>query len=470
MAVVETENDAAFQFLLNYNLQDECNPRAVASPYPRIATGSPRWLAEKGRFAYPRRLSYRFFPGGTHVEMAKHYRAIARRQGLLVGLREKLERNPEVGKLFGAPVINVDGGYPWYTDYRSFMYTWRDLKRIVDDLHGALGVRRAVLCTWGGYSKLPPDSYPFHPEWGTEPELRAAVEACHRHGYLYTSYHGYPSLLTHATTFEPDEAARNAAGGMGGRWGGRCSLPQLAYAQRDLPRIVAASGQTADYSDIITAGGLRECYHPAHPVTRSEDRAAKIRLLDYIRSLGLVNGSEVAQGYMVPHADYAKGGMYVGLRYWLLQHLHAPLFGLVFHDCLVTYDGGVGTSRRKEYSNELLECLAYGVQPMLSFNVPHYAGARRVIQETAALTSDFQQATALHELRSHAYLGGGFDVQQTVFSSGGGEARVTINTDTAPFVTGDGLEVPARGVVIEQTGEPPRRGAIETTARWREAP
>ena len=47
---------------------------------------------------------------------------------------------------------------------------------------------------------------------------------------------------------------------------------------------------------------------------------------------------------------------------------------------------------------------------------------------------------------------------------------MTINTDTAPFVTEDGLEVPARGVVIEQTGEPPRRGAIETTARWREAP
>ena len=47
-------------------------------------------------------------------------------------------------------------------------------------------------------------------------------------------------------------------------------------------------------------------------------------------------------------------------------------------------------------------------------------GVDGCLQETAAPTSDFQQATALHELRSHAYLGGGFDLQQTVFSSGGG--------------------------------------------------
>jgi hypothetical protein len=281
---------------------------------------------------------------------------------------------------------------------------------------------------------------------------------------LYTSYHGYPSLLTHSTSFDPDEAARNAAGGMGGRWGGRCSVPQLEYARRDLPRIIATTGQTADYSDIVTAGGLRECYHPAHPVTRTEDRAAKIELLEYIRSLGLVNGSEVAQGYMVPHADYAKGGMHVGLRYWLLQHIRAPLFSLVFHDCMVTYDGTVGTSRRKEYSNELLECVAYGVQPMVSFNLPHYAGARQIIRDTADLTSEFQRATGTDELLSHAYLGGGYDVQQTVFSSG---ARVTINTETAPITTDDGLEVPARGVVVERDGSAPRRAAIETQLRWR---
>jgi hypothetical protein len=325
-------------------------------------------------------------------------------------------------------------------------------------------VRRALICTWGGYAKLPPESYPFHPEWGTEEELRRAVATVQGFGYLYTTYHGYPSLLGHSPSFDPEEAARNTAGAMGGRWGGRCSVPQLRYAQRDLPRIVAVTGQTADYSDIITAGGLRECYHPAHPVTRSEDRAMKNQLLDYIRSLGLVNGSEVAQGYMVPHADYAKGGMFVGLRYFLLQHLHAPLFNLVFHDCLVTYDGTVGTSRRKEYANELLECLAYGVQPMVSFNLPHYPGARQVIQETAALSGDFQQATGADELLRHTYLGGAFDVQETLFSSG---ARVTINTDTAPFTTSRGLEVPARGVVIEREGEAPRRGAIETHAGWR---
>ncbi|OPZ14320.1 MAG: hypothetical protein BWZ10_01935 [candidate division BRC1 bacterium ADurb.BinA364] len=249
---------------------------------------------------------------------------------------------------------------------------------------------------------------------------------------------------------------------MSGRWGGRCPATMMKYARADLPRVVAATGQTVDYTDMVTASGFRECYHPAHPLTRGEDRRTKLALLEYIRSLGLVNGSEVIQGYAVPAMDYAKGAMYVGLRYFLLRHIHAPLFNLVFKDCQVLFDGTVGTSRRMEYSNETLECLAYGIQPQFSFNMAHYAGARAVIRETAALMSDFQRDTALDRLASHKYLGGGYDAQQTEMSSG---ARVSINTDTAPFRTDEGLEIPARGFVIESPGAPPRKGAIQTAFR-----
>ncbi len=391
--------------------------------------------------------------------MAGYYRGIAERQGLLVTLQDKLSDNPEVEKLFGAAMIQVDGGYPWYTDYKSMMYTWKDLRRVADDLHDNLGVERAFLCAWGGYAKLPPESVPFHPAWGSEEELGDTVRRILDLGYLYTTYHGYPANLPHAESFTPDEARMSPSGEIGGRWGGRCSTSFLKYAQRDLPRAIAVSGQTADYTDMVTASGLVECYHPDHPLTRTQDREQRMALLRYIRSLGLIAGSEVAQAYAIPALDYCKGGMIVGLRYFLLQHIHAPLLSLVFHDCLVAYDGTVGTSRRKEYSNETLECLAYGVQPIFSFNFPHYAGVREVIRETTALYSDFQQKTALERLIQHEYLGGGFDVQHTRFSSGD---SVYINTDSASFYTPNGMEIPARGFVIESRTGDLKKGAIQT--------
>lgn len=462
VAVMDPDSDAALRCILNYNLQDDFNKQAKVSPYPRIAAATPVWQSVKGAFAYPRVLTYRFIPGGTHVDMAKVYREWAEKQGLCLSLKDKVSRNPEVEKLFGAALFNIDGGYPWYTDYKSFMYTWQDLKKVVHDLHDNLGVKRALICTWGGYSKLPPESLPFHPEWGTEAELREVVDLTKELRYLYCSYHGYASLLPHSGSYAPNEGYMSATGQVAQRWGGRCSATYVKYAEQNLPKIIEVTGQTADYTDIITTSGGRECYNPDHPLTSREDRANRIRLLQFSRSHGLVNGSELAMGYSMPHMDFAKGAMYHGLNYFLLQHIHAPLMNLVFHDCQVLFDGTIGTSRHKEYSNQMLEGLAYGIQPIFSFNMPHYAGARKVIQETAALLSDFQRAVAVDELTHHEYLGGGYDVQRTTFSSG---PRVTINTDTAPFVTDAGLEVPARGFVIEDENSTLRRGSIETTFR-----
>lgn len=451
ICVIETENDAQFNVIMNYNMQDDFSRNLQLSPWSRILVASPRFLAEKGKFGYERRMAYHFFPKGTHVEMAKHYRKVAERQGLLVTLKEKIDRNRNVEKLLGTPMINIDGGYPWYTDYKSMMFTWKDLRKVVDEIHDDLGVQRALICTWGGYAKLPPDSYPFHPEWGTEQELGDLV----RHiqddfGWLYTTYHGYPSNLFHAESHDFGESALGAGNKVGGRWGGRCAATYMKYARRDLPRILAVTGQQVDYSDIVSAGGLSECYHPDHGTTRTECRQVKRELFQYIRSLGLISGSEVIQGYVVPDLDYCKGGLHVGLRWFLLQHIHAPLYNLVFHDCIVAYDATVGTSRRSEWANNTLECMAYGLNPNFAFNMPHYEGAKRVIAETAPLYTPFLRKVGQDELMTHTYLGGGYDVQQTTFAGG---QRVTINTDTAPWTTDDGLTIPPRGFIVEDEGK-----------------
>jgi len=458
MCVMETDNDAQIQAIMNYDDQDEFKSRGEKSPYARVAVCTPRFQPEMGKFGYARKLIYRFFAQGTHVEMAKYYRNYAEKQGLTVKMAEKIDQFPANKQLLGASLINIDGGYPWYTDYKSMMYTWKDLRRVVDDIHDNLGVKRAMICAWGGYAKLPPDSLPFHPAWGTEQEVHDLVQHVQDMGWLYTTYHGYASNLFHADSFTYDDSTLGATGGLGGRWGGRCAGLYMRYAKRDLPRIKEITGQVADYHDIISAMGLGECYNPDHPHNRTEDRALKIGLFDYVHSLGMITGSEVIQGYITPAVDFLKGGMNVGGRYFLLNHIHAPLYNLVFHDCVVAFDGTVGTSRRKEYSNEMLECMTYGLNPSFSFNMPHYEGARHIIQEHSAIMSDFLAKVALDELTTHAYLADGFDVQQTTFAGG---QRVTMNSDTAPFTTDDGLTIPAKGFVVEGDG-PAWSASIDT--------
>lgn len=461
ICVLDSDLDVQCNFCLNYNDQDDYNKKAQQSPHPRIGVCSPRFIPTKGEFGYARQFHYRFLPGGTHVEMAKHYRSLVQAEGRLITLKEKMRQNPNVERLFGAPILNIDGGYPWYTDYKSMMYTWNQLKDVVEDLHNQ-GLERAFVHTWGGYSKLPPRSYPFHPEWGTEEELRSVVNYIQDLGWLYASYHGYPANLPHDPYYDPGESTLSATGGIGGRWGGRCSATQLKYAQEDLPKIIKTTGQMADYTDMLTAGPLRECYHDGHGQVRKEDRKNRMAVLEYIRSLGLITGTEVTQGYNTNLVDYAKGMMYIGLRFFLLQHIHAPLFSLVFHDCMVSYDSTVGTSRRMEWSKELLECVAYGVQPIFSFNMPHYAGARQVIVESSRLVSPLLRETATQELVHHEYLANGYDIQRTRFAEG---MQVTMNADSAPFTTDEGVQVPARGFVVEKNGRTVRKGAIETTAR-----
>jgi len=228
IGIIGTDTDAMVRSVLNYDLQDDFSRRAIKSPYPRIAVSSPVWLSVKGAFAHPRRVTYTFVPHGTHVELAKVYRQRAQEDGLLLKLTEKAALNPNVPRLYGAALINIDGGYPWYTDYASFMYTWNDLKQVVSDLHDNLGLNKAVICVWGGYSKLPPESLPFHPDWGTEEDLRSAVELAQEYGYIYCAYHGYASLLFHSTSFDPEESYVTADGAIGQRWGGAL----LGYASQ----------------------------------------------------------------------------------------------------------------------------------------------------------------------------------------------------------------------------------------------
>ncbi|GIV15486.1 MAG: hypothetical protein KatS3mg022_0921 [Armatimonadota bacterium] len=103
--IVETPDDGVL----------ECRHHRVGER--ELAAPQIGWWAQKGRFAYPRRIVYHFIAQGGYVSIAKTYRVYARGKGLLVTLREKAKRNPDLRKLFGA----ADVWGVWGVNYEQFV-------------------------------------------------------------------------------------------------------------------------------------------------------------------------------------------------------------------------------------------------------------------------------------------------------------------------------------------------------------
>lgn len=453
ICVLEEADDATISCILNYDLQHIFSLEGETSPYPRIACASPLWKSQKGQLGYPRNLTYHFIPGGNYVGMAKYYRGVAEETGLLKTLKEKIRENPNVERLLGAAMVNMDACYPWYVDYPAFSFTWQDVKETITDLHDNLGVDKALFIVWGGYSELPPESLPLNPRFGTVEELRETVRTAHEKGYLFCFYDAYPPLLEHAPSWDPKMALKYEGGGLHkNRWIRLCSEYFLEYAKKSLPRTIDATNQIAEYQDCLGCRRV-ECYDPEHPTTREKDRKNKEELYDYIKSLDLVLGAEFVNEWTVPYLDYAKGGQSSGPWFTAIP---VPLFNLVFHDCLVLY--GTYDVMHRRIGVSFLRDLAYGNHPQFAFPKNAYKGCRDDIKQVNGVAQHFLKMVACDELVDHAYLADTYDVERTRFSSG---VTVTINTGRGDYSSERG-KIPPLGFSIEYPDGTVQTGRIDT--------
>jgi hypothetical protein len=444
--VLQTEDDAAVRCYLNSNLQNEMDARGGQSTLPRIAAVSPLWLASRGEWKYPRRATYRLLPGGGYNAIAKHYREIARARGLVVTLREKIARNPHIGTAVGGPLVNVMGGYPWYIDPPAFRASWAQVDGLFADMSARLGVKNAIACLWMGYRHYPPNSFPFHDAHGSEAELVDMVAQARARNFLVCFYHGYPALLDHDPAAPAWREARQVDrhGAIKSRWGRLCSSQYLKYARANLPRSIAVSRQVADYSDMVTAGPIDECWSAEHGLTRTQDRRNKEQLFEYINSLGLFTGSETARGWAVPHLAYAKNGGTMG-NHPILSAIPIPLFSLVFKDCLLLYREHQSVADTTIYND-----VAMGNHPQAHFAVAEYAGLRDKLQAPLALFAQVNRSTGLEELREHRFadeINGPFATQ---FANG---TSIAVNPTLEPR-TVDGRELAAETMFLQLAGGP----------------
>ncbi|MDR3706973.1 MAG: glycoside hydrolase [Capsulimonadaceae bacterium] len=440
---LDTSDDAT----INYN---DCTVAARTLICPQVV-----WKPCMGTFNYPRRVIYHFAPAGGYVVLAHAYRDYATKLGLIVPFTEKIKRNPNIARLFGAP-----------------------------DVWGNATLKFARQAKLAGVDKML-----IHGQTNA-----ADMQTIDDIGYLTSEYDNYDDIqpiddahkLDSNHDLIPDHVVLKADGTRMTAWltwdkkiqyMKRCPSFWVASAQAVVPDVLKAHPFLGRFIDVATAEALYECYDPAHPLTRAQKRQCGVDLSAYMSSQHLVVGGEHGIWWAPMHEDYIEGMMSGGHTSWPAGYLirpktkdepftwpsgqklsgwdsyeqlgighkwRAPLWELVFHDCVVStwYWGDSSdylltaapeiTPKKDAYN------VLYGTIPLMWANKEgSWTTARDVFLRTYRNTCKMHQAVALSALVDHQFLTADHDVQSTRFADG---TRTIVNFGETPYrATLDGL-------------------------------
>ncbi len=446
MAIIETADDAAIRI-------DRVDGKLYVAP---------EWDPQKGQFGYARKLRYVFFDHGGYVAMAKHYRAYAQRIGRFKTLAQKRQENPNVDQLIGA--VNV-----WCWD--------RDSVDLVREMK-ARGINHIL---WSNRQS---------------PENLRALNAL---GVLTSRYDIYQDVMnpdnfkhlrgTHGdwvTAAWPKDIVIDANGnwlrgwrvkGTDGQWypcGVICDKQAPVYAAQRIPAELADHPYRCRFIDTTTAAPWHECYAPAHPMTRTESRQWKMKLLEYVsHDMKLVTGCETGHDAAVPYLHYFEGMLSLGpyrvpdagrdmMRVWddvpervakfqLGHRYRLPLWELVYHDCVVAqwYWGDYNNKLPALWDKRDLFNALYGTPPMFMFNRQRWEANQDRFVQSYQTTCPIARATGYSEMTDHRFLTPNRDVQQTTFANG---VTVTVNFGARPYHPETGNDLPPHRMSVKGPG------------------
>jgi hypothetical protein len=442
MAIIETPDDASIR------IERQAGLLGIA----------PQWDAQHGEFGYARRLRYVFFDHGGHVAMAKRYRAYARKIGLFKTLEQKRAENPNVDLLVGA--VNI-----WCWD--------PDAVSLVKDLQAA-GIAHIL---WSN---------------AQSPENLRALNAL---GVLTSRYDIYQDVMDPAnfpklkwrhgdwvTEAWPADIIRKANGDWLRGWGveGKqddwyycgvlCDERAPGYAARRIPAELATHPYKCRFIDTTTAAPWQECYDPQHPMTRTESKQWKMKLLGYVsRDSKLVTGSETGHDAAVPFVDYFEGMLSLGpyrvpdagrdmariwtnapervVKFQLGHKYRLPLWELVYHDCVVAqwYWGDYNNKLPMLWDKRDLFNLLYGTPPMFMFERSLWEANQARFVQSYRNICPLVRRVGYSEMTDHRFLTPDRSVQQSVFANG---VSVAVNFGPTRYEFPDGAVVAPGGFLV----------------------
>ncbi|MFC1635254.1 DUF5696 domain-containing protein [Planctomycetota bacterium] len=416
-----------------------------------------RWVHSLGRLAYPRRVRLCFFDEGNYVTMAKRYRRYVRETGHFVSLKEKIARNPLVGKLVGSPVIHTSILYHiqpessyYHKDEPEKNHQFVTFDRRAEQLRqlAEKGIGRAYvhLDGWGfrGYDNLHPDIIPPCPEAGGWEGMKRLAETCEQLGYVFAIHDQYRDYYHDAKSYEPRHTILDRSGNRphGNTWyGGNqsilCSRLALGHVKKNYLSLLSHGVKVRGaYLDVFAVVPPDECYNPEHPATRSDCLTYRGMCLDFIRSTGGVVSSEEPADWAIPHLDLVHHGPYALVPNpgrGPAMGIPIPLFNLVYHDALVLpWSLSKGAWGIPESDLGYLHGLANAGIPYLSLNPGEEESIR--VRTMCAL----HERVGLLEMTRHEFLNESYRKQRTSFPDG---TTVTIDLDDETFTISPELDV-----------------------------
>lgn len=443
--------------------------KKVAGDKRDVLTATTCFQPQKGILGYPRQLLYHFTDQGGYVDLAKRYRAHVKAEGLLKTLVEKRQERPVIDRLVGAANI-----------YCNTLENIEELKR--------RGFERVMVAGFGGEN----------------------VKKVNEMGYLTSHYDIYTDLYEpgkpaaeweRCTGFSfPQDVVKKADGSNQTGWCPQvdpktgekypsyviCWQRGLDVLREKMPQRLAESPYSAYFLDCVTATGFYECYDPAHPLTRTTDREARMAQLRYLTAeLGLVAGSEQGKGWATSVADYFEGVMSTAAFFANPKEIHAipfetlapdpsfaryeeyginprrrvPLFQLVYGDCCETTWRWGDNCNRMPYlwAQKDLLAIVHAAMPTFVLWKPQqdlFLANTERFQECYDHVCRWRRVVGYSEMTNHERLAQDGLVQRSTFANG---AAVTVNFSREPR-TVDGTELPPCSYLI--TGNAPELAGL----------
>jgi len=413
----------------------------------------PKWESQKGNFGYTRKLRYVFFDEGGHVAMCKRYRQHAKQIGKLKTLEEKRRENPNVDLLIGA--VNI---WCWEKDALAIVREMRSLGinrilwsnrkppeiiKAMNEMDGVLTSRYDIYQDLMDPQVVKDKLRGRHPDWtqaGWPDDLMLDQKGNRREGWRVKGWDGgmYPC-------------------------GVLCDRQALKHARQRVPAELKTHPYRCRFIDTTTASPWRECYHPEHPMTRSDSRHWKMELLRYMsEEAKLVTGSETGHDAAVPYVHYFEGMLSLGpyripdagrnmrklwdevpervAKFQLGHKYRLPLWELVYHDCVVAqwYWGDYNNKLPALWQKRDLFNILYGTAPMFMFDRRVWEQYKDRFARSYKNICDVTRTVGYTEMTDHRFLTPDRNVQQTTFGNG---VTVTVNFGEKSFHLTDGKEI-----------------------------
>ena len=419
----------------------------------------PVWEPQKGKWGYDRIMQFCFGNSGGITALCQAYREFAVKKGFVVTLKEKSKRVKNIDKLVGS--ANV---WLWNSDAMSLLYDENPPYSI--PTKEQLEKRKRI-------AKEMKDNGMARVMWSifNENVDRETVEYINDLGYLTTFYDVYTDVIPekiadlvseprrirckHRMSAYPDGIRVEKDGSFGKAWplkgkdgkfydqNNICDIEALKLAMNYIPAHSKETALKGRFLDVVVMR-VGECYHPDHPMTRTDAFRYKRILLQYLNDIGLVSGTEVGCEDVAANINYQEGMMsppmyrapdsgrrmttlYYGdsidekiNKYMLNPIYRVPLWELVYHDCVVSYwYWGDSTNSCPELMKKRdLFCSLYGLPPIYSFDANDWEKLKKDIIDSYHRTSEIASKTGYCRMMSFEYITEDKLVQKTTFENG----------------------------------------------------